>query len=146
MLPMQYKKEIFFHKLATSLLHLCMFYSYGHKHTNLKSTQEKQWWRWTLKPIPSRGRHLVPKRGHTFVDPHLMYYFWIVLRHVWLFVLCKYNISSFVNMASCKTKILLFGQTWSGKSTIANVMIKGNLNNSLLFERSFGIWGKIISF
>lgn len=123
-----------------------MFCSYQHKHPNLKSTQERQWWKWALKPIPSKGKHLVLKRGHTFVNPHLLYYFWIVLRHVWLFVLCKYDISSFVNMASCKTKILLFGWTRSENSTIANMMIKRNLNSMLLFETNSRIRRKTISF
>ncbi|CAK9267569.1 unnamed protein product [Sphagnum jensenii] len=49
-------------------------------------------------------------------------------------------------MASCKTKILLFGRTGSGKSTIANMMIKGNLDSPLLFETSSGVRGKTISF
>ncbi|CAM6019466.1 unnamed protein product [Sphagnum balticum] len=49
-------------------------------------------------------------------------------------------------MANCKTKILLFGRTGSGKSTIANMLIKGNLDSPLLFETSSGIRGKTISF
>ncbi len=53
---MQYKKEISFHILVTSLLHLCMFCSYWHKHINLKSTQKKQGWKWALKAIPFRGQ------------------------------------------------------------------------------------------
>jgi len=49
-------------------------------------------------------------------------------------------------MENYKTKILLFGRTGSGKSTIANMMIKGNLNSPLLFETSSGIRGKTIFF
>ncbi|CAM6065304.1 unnamed protein product [Sphagnum tenellum] len=49
-------------------------------------------------------------------------------------------------MANCKTKILLFGRTGSGKSTVANMLIKGNLESPLLFETSSGIRGKTISF
>ncbi len=49
-------------------------------------------------------------------------------------------------MANCKTKILLFGRTGSGKSTIANMLIKGNLDSPLLFATSSGIRGKTISF
>ncbi|CAM6042195.1 unnamed protein product [Sphagnum compactum] len=49
-------------------------------------------------------------------------------------------------MANCKTKILLFGRTGSGKSTVANMLIKGNLDSPLLFETSSGIRGKTISF
>ncbi|CAM6019463.1 unnamed protein product [Sphagnum balticum] len=49
-------------------------------------------------------------------------------------------------MANCKTKILLFGRTGSGKSTIANMLINGNLDSPLLFETSSGIRGKTISF
>ncbi|CAK9213706.1 unnamed protein product [Sphagnum troendelagicum] len=49
-------------------------------------------------------------------------------------------------MANCKTKILLFGRTGSGKSTVANMLIKGNLDSPLLFEISSGIRGKTRSF
>ncbi|KAH9532338.1 hypothetical protein CY35_19G088200 [Sphagnum magellanicum] len=49
-------------------------------------------------------------------------------------------------MANCKTKMLLFGRTGSGKSTVANMLIKGNLDSPLLFETSSGIRGKTISF
>jgi predicted GTPase len=49
-------------------------------------------------------------------------------------------------MENCKTKILLFGRTGSGKSTIANMMIKGKLDSPLLFETSSGIRGKTIFF
>jgi GTP-binding protein EngB required for normal cell division len=49
-------------------------------------------------------------------------------------------------MKNCKTKILLFGRTGSGKSTIANIMIKGNLDNPLLFETSSWIQRKTIFF
>ncbi|CAK9870145.1 unnamed protein product [Sphagnum jensenii] len=49
-------------------------------------------------------------------------------------------------MANCKTKILLFGRTGSGKSTVANMLIKGNLDSPLLFEANSGIRGKTTSF
>jgi len=50
-----------------------------------------------------------------------------------MFVVCRSSISGILDMVNCKTKMLLFGRTGSRMSTIANMLIKGNLDSPLLF-------------
>ncbi|KAG0556299.1 hypothetical protein KC19_11G041800 [Ceratodon purpureus] len=45
-----------------------------------------------------------------------------------------------------KPKILLFGRTGSGKSTVANMLIKGHLAPTLLFPTSSGVRGRTLTF
>jgi hypothetical protein len=55
-----------------------------------------------------------------------------------MFVVCRSSISGILDMENCKTKMLLFGRTGSGMSTIANMLIKGNLDSPLLFWDKLG--------
>ncbi|KAG0607987.1 hypothetical protein M758_8G069400 [Ceratodon purpureus] len=45
-----------------------------------------------------------------------------------------------------KAKVLLFGRTGSGKSTVANMLINGHLRPPFLFPTSSGVRGKTLSF